>query len=240
GTIVPSDPGADRDPRVGRAVGRRMTAGVVLLAALQAAPLDQGVLAVRRDSVEVARESFRLQGSRLSSGASGWIVTTTSQYGADLALSAIVEVGPDSLALFLQYDVQHPSRPYRVLGRSAAGRMVLRHVSPRSERARELPTGPALVILDDSLFATYAVAAWFAGQAPQAVTAVYPRAGRRETLTIRDEGETHTMVNGDVATARHVVLSGGVDGPAHIWVSRDGRLLKVELPAHGVSAERQP
>jgi hypothetical protein len=217
-----------------------MITTVTLLAILQTGSLDQGVLAVRRDSVEVARESYQVRASRLTSGVSGWIVTTTSQYGADLALSSIVEVGPDSLALFLQYDVQHASRPYRVLGRSAAGRIVLRYVSPRSERARELPAGPGLVILDDSLFATYAVAAWFAGPEPHALTAVYPRAGRRETITIRDEGEGHTTVNGDATTARHVVLSGGTAGPAHVWVSREGRLLKVELPARRVSAERVP
>jgi len=37
-----------------------------------------------------------------------------------------------------------------------------------------------------------------------------------------------------------VVLSGGADGAVHLWLTRDGRLLKVEIPARRVVAERAP
>jgi len=41
-------------------------------------PVDEGVLVVRVDTVEVARESFRLTHGRLSRGDVGWILATRS------------------------------------------------------------------------------------------------------------------------------------------------------------------
>src|SRR5438046_1733145 len=60
-----------------------MTACLLALAMLQAGagtPVDDGVLIVRVDTVEVARESFRLRHGRLSRGAAGWTLATTIRY----------------------------------------------------------------------------------------------------------------------------------------------------------------
>ena len=55
----------------------------LLLALLQAGvgtPVDEGVLVVRIDTLEVARESFRLTHGRLSRGDAGWTLATTIRY----------------------------------------------------------------------------------------------------------------------------------------------------------------
>ena len=58
-----------------------MTTGLLVLSLLQAAgvgsPVDEGVLVVRVDTLEVARESFRLRRGRLSRGEDGWTLATT-------------------------------------------------------------------------------------------------------------------------------------------------------------------
>ena len=51
---------------------------------------------------------------------------------------------------------------------------------------------------------------------------------------------TATTLNRNPTTLRHVVVSGGADGAVHLWLTRDGRLLKVEIPARRVVAERAP
>ncbi len=207
-----------------------MIALAAVLVVLQA-PLDSGVFIVRQDTVEIARESFRLLPAR----AGGFTLTATTRYDRGrpvVGLAPLVEFTADSQFATLQYDVADPREPVRILGQLGRGRVTLRYLAHAVERAREFPAGAGTVVLDDSVFALYAAAAWRAGPAPATLTVIYPRGARRATLTIRDLGVE--------ASLRHVVLSGGADGPVHLWLGRDGRLLKVEIPARRVVAERAP
>ena len=49
-----------------------------------------------------------------------------------------------------------------------------------------------------------------------------------------------TTLNRDSTTLRHVIVSGGPDGPIHVWLSADGYLMKVEVPQISLRAERLP
>src|SRR5436190_967746 len=153
-----------------------MTAGLFALLLLQAAgtPLDEGVLVVRADTLEVARESFRLSHGRLSRGEDGW----------------------------------------------------------------KLATGPRAVVLDDSVFAPYVFAAWRAASAASELTAIYPRALRRETVQIQDLGVSSTTLNRDPARLRHITVAGEPSGTVHVWLDDRGRLMKVEIPSRRLVAER--
>src|SRR5437773_4779994 len=97
-----------------------MTACLLALAMLQAGagtPVDDGVLIVRVDTVEVARESFRLRHGRLSRGAAGWTLATTIRYDRArpvVVLAPILEVNGDTMPSTLQYDVAHPRQPSRI------------------------------------------------------------------------------------------------------------------------------
>ncbi len=206
-----------------------------VLALLQA-PLDSGVFVVRQDTVEIARESFRLLPGR----AGGLTLTATSRYDRGrpvVVLAPLIEFTADSLPATLQYDVADPREPLRILGQLGRGRITLRYLAHALERAREFPAGAATVVLDDSVFALYQAAAWRAGPT---LTAIYPRGARRATLTARDLGVEPTTVNHGAASLRHVVLSGGAAGPVHLWLAPDGRLLKVEIPGQRIVAERAP
>lgn len=221
-----------------------MTALLCALAFLQA-PLDEGTYVVREDSVEVAREGFRLARGRLASGGIGWSLATTVRYDRTrpvIVLAPILEVGDDSLPLALQYDVADPREPMRILGQLGRGRFTVRFLARATEKAREFPaTGPT-VVLDDSVFALYLFAAWRAGppSTPVAVTAIVPRGVRREALVVRDHGEEATTLNRDAVTLRHVTVSGGANELVHLWLSADRRLLKVEVPSRRLVVERVP
>lgn len=220
-----------------------MTGALVVLALLQT-PLDQGTFIVRHDSLEVAREVFRLTAGPLGRAPAGCSCTIVTQARYDrhrpvVGLSAIVELGPDTQPRALQYDVTNGGAA-RILGERVRDRFTVRHLSRDSERARDFPTTGRIAVLDDSLFALYAAVAWLTPLTgpPVAFTAVFARALRREALELRPLGPAETVVGGDLVTLEHLVVTGGAAGVVHVWIDPDGRLMKVEIPDRGWVAER--
>jgi hypothetical protein len=219
-----------------------VSACLAALLALQAA-LDEGTFVIREDTSEVAREAFRLVSVRAGESVEHWKLATSVRYERGrpmVILSPTLEVGADSQPVNLEYDVIDARGPERILGQQGRARLVVRTLGRRTERAREFAlTGPT-VVLDDSVFALYRFVAWYAGPAPRTLTAVYPRSGRRETITVRDLGLASTILNDDPTTLRHVTVAGRGAGDAHLWLAPDGRLMKIEIPDRRVSAERLP
>ena len=56
-----------------------MTALLLALLVLQS-PVDEGTLVVREDTVEIAREAFRLTAVRTGTGVTRWTLATTIRY----------------------------------------------------------------------------------------------------------------------------------------------------------------
>ena len=225
-----------------------MSALLLAVVVLQS-PADEGTLVVREDTAEVAREAFRLT-ARTGAGGGGsgaaptrWTLATTIRYDRSrpvVVLDPIVELGPDSNPVSLEYTVADPHEPLRILGQISHGRFVVRQLGRRTERAREFPASPPFALVDDSVFALYLPVAWQGRASPVTVTAIVPRSGRREVLTVRDLGIESTTLNRDPASLRHLTLTGGVNGVVHVWLGGDGRLAKVEIPSRRLVAERVP
>ena len=221
-----------------------MNVCLVALALLQAGPgtpVDEGVLVVRVDTVEVARESFRLTHGRLSRGGPGWTLATTIRYDRArpvIVLAPILEVNTDTMPATLQYDVADPRQPSRILGELGRGRFTVRLVARATERAREFPTGQRAAVLDDSVFALYVFAAWRATSEPFMLTAIFPRGLRREVVQIKDLGLASTTLNRDPARLRHVTLGAEGQEIVHVWLDENSRLMKVEIPSRRLTAER--
>jgi hypothetical protein len=219
-----------------------MNACLLLLAALQT-PLDEGTFVVREDSVEVARESFRLNHGRLTRGGIGWTLASTIRYDRSrpvVVLAPILDVTTDTLPATLQYDVADPRQPVRILGQLGRGRFTVRFVARATESAREFPTGGRPVVLDDSVFALYLFAAWRAARQPGQLTAIVPRGLRRDAIEIQDQGLAATTLNQSPVTLRHITVTGGPNLVVHLWLDTNGRLRKVEIPSRRLSAERIP
>lgn len=219
-----------------------MNAVLLVLLALQG-PVDEGTLVVREDTLEIAREAFRLMAVRTGAGVTRWKLATTIRYDRTrpvVVLDPIVELGPDSSPVSLEYTVADPREPLRILGQLTRGRFVVRLLGRRTERAREFPAPPPAAVVDDSVFALYLPVAWQGRPQPVAVTCVFPRAGRRELLTVQDLGVESTTLNRDPAALRHITVTGGENRVIHLWLAADGRLAKVEVPSRRLVAERAP
>jgi len=219
-----------------------VNAVLFVLLALQG-PVDEGTLVVREDTLEIARETFRLTAVRTGAGVTRWKLATTIRYDRTrpvVVLDPIVELGPDSSPVSLEYTVADPREPLRILGQLTRGRFVVRLLGRRTERAREFPAPPPAAVVDDSVFALYLPVAWQGRPQPVTVTCVFPRAGRRELLTVQDLGVESTTLNRDPAALRHITVTGGENRVIHLWLAADGRLAKVEVPSRRLVAERAP
>ncbi|SRR3954469_10892937 len=203
--------------------------------------VDEGVFVVRQDTLEVARESFRLSVGRVTAGGTGWSLATTVRYDRArpvIVLAPILEVNGDTMPVTLQYDVADPRQPSRVLGQLGRGRFTVRYVTRETERAREFATGNRALVLDDSVFALYLFAGWIASTESTALTAIIPRSLRREDIQVQDHGVSPTTLNHDPARLRHVIVTREGGQSVHLWLDTAGRLMKVEIPSTHVTAER--
>src|SRR5213076_1323599 len=156
-----------------------MTALALTLLVLQA-PLDEGTFLIRQDTAEIGREAFRLTAAR---GGAGWTLASTVRYDRSrpiVVLNPILEIGADSLPASLEFSVADPREPLRILGQLSHGRFTVRLLGRQTERAREFPAPAPVVVLDDSVFVLYLLAAWRAAPRPISVTAIFPRGGHRE------------------------------------------------------------
>lgn len=95
-------------------------------------------------------------------------------------------------------------------------------------------------MLDDSVFALYLFVAWRAGPQAVEIAAIVPRAGRRETLVVRDLGMGATIVNRVPVRLRHVTITGGANALVDVWLDDTARLSKIEIPSRHLRVERLP
>ncbi len=114
--------------------------------------------------------------------------------------------------------------------------MTVRLVTPAGETAREYPSAPPHLLLDDSLFAPHAVALPLA---PGTVRAITLRGGTRGTADLADHGLERTAVGTTQRSLHHFSVT--VDGERRdLWYDDRGRLWKVAIPSRSVIALRSP
>lgn len=220
----------------------------LLLAVLLQVPsaggvIDQGTFVIRADTQEVGRETFRVLERRVGDTTSGWLFDANARWtgtGKTTVFAPVIEIDGDSMTHALSFVVSGGPALLRISGQPGHDRFTLRSVSPGVERARELPADRAFVVIDDSVFTPWLLVAWRARPVSDSLTVVFPRTALRARVAIRDLGAESTMLNRDQATLRHVLITGGPQGPVHLWVGSGGRLMKVEVPDRKLTAERLP
>lgn len=205
--------------------------------------IDQGTFVIRADTQEVGRETFRVLERRVGDSTSGWLFDANARWtgtGKPTVFAPVIEIDGDSMTHALSFNVSSGPAPLRISGQPSRNRFTLRSVSPGVERARELPTDRTFVVIDDSVFTPWLLVAWRARPVTDSLTVVFPRTALRTRVAIRDLGAESTTLNRDQTTLRHVLITGGPQGPVHLWLGSGGRLMKVEVPDRNLTAERLP
>lgn len=196
---------------------------------------DEGSFDIMRNGELVGRERFTIRQAALRGARSGLRVVTRAQYPPDTpgrTLSLAAEFQPDSLISIARYELGGGSE--RVLVRFTRGRITVRIGRRGWESTREYPGGPRPVLVDDSLFATLAVPP---GLDPGLVTLFSPRDGRKSPASLVVAGPEPTSVGGRRRILNRLTLRTAAES-RHLWFDDDGRLIKVDAPALGVTAVR--
>jgi hypothetical protein len=207
---------------------------LMLLPVLPAAaqePLETK-LVVTQGGQETGREEFTLRASR-ARGLPGSTIIAAARYpstGPTTRLAATLERTPDSALAKFQLDVESAGAVTVILAAGSGARLIVRTVAKGSESGRELPGGPDVVLLDDSVFALYQPVAELATASGRTLTAIFPRTGRRATFTARRE-------SGTAGGAGRVVQSGDIAGT--LATDAAGRLERLEFPAKATAVKRQ-
>jgi hypothetical protein len=117
-----------------------------------------------------------------------------------------------------------------------ARRITVRTRTSAGESASQYPRSARLLVVDDALFAIFAL---LPGKAPGTLTLFYPRNGRRHQARLEDLGTETTRVEGGERQLRHWALGSG-DLLRHFWYDSLGRLMKIEMPSAHLTATRSP
>jgi hypothetical protein len=188
-------------------------------------------LVVTQNGKEIGREEFTLRPTR-ARGLPGSTIIAAARYpstGPTTRLAATLERTPDSALAKFQLDVESEGAVTVILAAGSGARLIVRTVAKGSESGRELPGGPDVVLLDDQVFSLYMPVAELATPTGRTLTAIFPRSGRRATITARRE-------SGIAGGASRVSLAGDIAGT--LATDAQGRLERLELPARNTIVTR--
>ena len=188
-------------------------------------------LVVTQEGREIGREGFTLRPGR-GRGATGSTLVAVSRYPATnplLKVAATLERTPEFALAKFQLDVEGPNGTTIILAAGSGARLIVRTVAKGSEAGRELPGGPDVVLLDESVYSLYTAVADLATPAGKSLTGVFPRSGRRASFVARRESAG--------TGASRVTLTGDLIGT--LVTDSKGRLQRLELPGAGILVSRE-
>lgn len=221
---------------------------LVLLAAVSLAPagtsaqgvvVDQGTFAIRIDGVSAGTEEFVIRRAGLGSGdalfASGVVALTTP---AARQIRPLLRVQPlTGTAEEYQVTVTGEDASEIRLGLVTGGRRYVASVrSSAGAEDREFQARPNTFVLEAEVAHHYY---FLRGERPgRDAFALEPRSRRQLTLPVTAAEDEELPLGPNVVNARRVVFSAGTDDERIVWYDRQGRVLRVELPALAYVAER--
>lgn len=196
--------------------------------------VDQGTFVVLEGGSPVLTESFRI-----SRGDGGTIVATASHMaGGEQTATSLTT---DSLGTPLRYELRVRKQGASVMDLIAiagAGRLRSRaSTAEGNELTKEylLVPGTSVILDHDVLHQLYFLPL---GHRSGSVQVIEPRTSRTTRATLAAKGFEPIQVAHRSVTATHYSLSGPA-GHYEFWVDAQGRLLRVDVPAEGLSATRE-
>lgn len=199
--------------------------------------VDQGrfVVSLRGDSVGVEDFTIRRAGLGREDAIFANATVVLSRDGARQEIRPLLRATPpDGIAV--EYQVEVTGVGAMELGLRRAGRrFVATMQSELGEEQREFAAGPETRVLETDVAHHY----YFLRDTPAgSVTPVLvPRTRERIDVVTGPASEEDLHVGAAVVAARRVEFSTPTDSRV-VWFDRLGRVLRVEVPASGYSAER--
>ena len=215
----------------------------LLGAALAAAPTrasaqefaDRGVFVIERGSAETGRVEFAIRHTAGKGGLLLVAATRTPAHDLDVAL----ELSRDSVPISFQQTETVSGRVVRRVSATVSGRRFSALASSgESEVARELPVTAPLLILGDEDYAAFTLLPRPDSGASRTVTVIRTSDLTSRAATVDGGLADSVRIQGRELMCRRFALHFPDGEERRFWISPAGRLLRVVLPASGVSATR--
>ena len=151
--------------------------------------------------------------------------------GSQETLRGSLARGSDGALDQLQLEVKGEGTTETIRAAQRGNRIYITVNSAQGSRGgKELPGGPAVILLDEQLQALLLLIADLATPAGTRLTAVYPRTGQRSNITAkRVEGGSRGAV---------IELTGDLNG--RLQLDAAGRVERMDLPQSGIVVTRLP
>jgi hypothetical protein len=198
---------------------------------------DQAVLSIKVAGREIGHETFLIRPARPGRPVGDSIVTVARypETRPELTVQGVLQLSTTGAPLTFALDYQNRRQPETILVSVSKSRVTLRRVARGAESARELPGGDPIVLLDDSLFATYLPLAGLASNGPRTVTAIFPHTTQRAALTVTRTSLTTPRENGAITV---IEFTGDLVG--RLYLDSAGRFISLEIPARKLEVSRLP
>ncbi|MGH7505893.1 MAG: hypothetical protein ACRELX_09590 [Longimicrobiales bacterium] len=226
---------------------RSMKTVIVLTALLASGPLaaqtvtlDEGTFRLLVDGNEVGTETFSIRQNGTGADAviiaRGRVVLDTARSGEELTSSLQLAGGTLRPAA---YDVTVEGADTRkIAGRVMGGRFSARIVSSAGENLREYLVSDGAIVVDEGIAHHYYFLARRLDGGPLRVPIVIPRASKQVSAAVSVAGREAVQVGGQSVNARHITVEPAGEPIRHVWVDDEDRVLRVEIPARRLVAER--
>jgi hypothetical protein len=195
--------------------------------------IDEGTFVATKGGAPSFTESFKIMRNE-----SGLITATARVTAGSQHMTSVLTT--DTLGTPVGYDLRVDDKGvkrYEVKAAARGGRLTSHTSSPGGEEAmREYPLSAGRTLILDSglLHQLYFVAL---AKRTGAFQLIEPRASRSGSMTVTARGLEPLTIGGRSVTGTHYSVSGG-SVRFEFWVDSEGRLLRVDSPADGLSATR--
>jgi hypothetical protein len=203
----------------------------------QATPrvIDEGTFLLTQSGTPIGREAFRITRGSSPTGdvyrASAQI--TMGDRRTAPALTTDSNGAPTSYELTVR---ERADQVLHVQARTRPGRLSVLEQNPRGESVKEYVVPGHLVLLDDDIFHQYFFIALLSDTG--VVSVILPQARSQGPARLTRVGAERLDLNGQAVPATHYSLSLGDGSRREFWLDAQHRVIRVEIPARGIVAQR--
>jgi hypothetical protein len=129
-------------------------------------------------------------------------------------------------------------REEQITGRIGAGRFIAKILSPTGEELREFLASNQAVLVDRGIVHQYYFLARRMQGDSMRIPIIIPRQGRQVSAVVVSRGAETIPVGNQRITALHLVVSPTGGNETHLWVDNGARVLRLEIPALRLVANR--
>ncbi|MEO8031204.1 MAG: hypothetical protein ABI765_10160 [Gemmatimonadota bacterium] len=206
-----------------------------LATTLDAQDGDQAALSIREAGRQIGHEDFSLRPARPGRPVGDSLITVARypEIRPQSTITGVLQQSTKGAPLSLSLDYQSSRQGETILASVGRNRVTLRRVAKGAESARELPGGELIVLLDDSLFATYLSLASLVPDGPRSVTAIFPRTARRVALAVTRSALPAARPDGSRTL---IEFTGELAG--RLFLDQSGHFIRLELPGRQIEVTR--